>query len=130
MRSTPCGELIPSPSDWKFRLNLDAATLTSQLGKHRLLCLKAFLAGQKRIYSAVSVKDGQGNAWNGKITKADLKTTLGEEVSPDGPRLLRGEEEDVLRRGVGGQPDRDPVELGYRLTASQVNARLKKDDES
>lgn len=29
-------ELIPPPSEWKFRLNLDAATLTSQLGKHRL----------------------------------------------------------------------------------------------
>ena len=38
-------ELIPPPSDWKFRLNLDAATLTSQLGKQRLLSIKAPVSG-------------------------------------------------------------------------------------
>ena len=49
-------ELIAPPSNWKFRLNLDAASLTSQLGTHRLLCIKSFLAGSTRLYSGVSVK--------------------------------------------------------------------------
>jgi len=76
-------ELIRPPSNWKIRLSLDAATLTSQLGKQRLLCVKSFLLGDKRVYCAVSVEDGQGNAWDGRITKANLKDDARKEVSSD-----------------------------------------------
>lgn len=121
-------ELIPSPSDWKFRLNLDAATLTSQLGKHRLLCLKAFLAGQKRIYSAVSVKDGQDNAWNGKITKADLKTTLGKKFRLTALDCFEEKKKTFCAAAWVDNPTAIPWNWDIDLTASQVNARLKKDD--
>lgn len=121
-------ELIPPPSEWKFRLNLDAATLTSQLGKHRLLCLKAYLAGNKRVYSAVSIKDGQGNAWNGKVTKADLKTTLGQESRLTALDCFEEKKKTFCAAAWVDNPTAIWWNWDIDLTASQLNARLKKDD--
>ena len=74
-------ELISPPSDWKFRLSLTAADLSAQLSKHRILSVKTFLKGSKRLYSAVSVKDlGLGGSWDGHIEAAALKTKLGQNL--------------------------------------------------
>jgi len=121
-------ELISPPKDWKFRLNLDAATLTSQLGKHRLLCIKAYLSGKNRVYSAVSIQDGQGNAWNGKITQADLKTTVGKKFRLTALDCFEEKKKTFCAAAWVDNPKPIPWNWGIDLTASQVNARLRKED--
>ncbi|HEX4652865.1 MAG TPA: hypothetical protein VH227_01325 [Candidatus Udaeobacter sp.] len=115
-------ELIRPPSNWKFRLNLDAATLTSQLGKQRLLCVKSFLLDDKRVYCAVSVEDGQGNAWDGRITKTTLKTTLGKKFRLTALDCFE-EKENVLRCGVGQEFEIPLLGLGHRLHSKRSQQR-------
>ena len=60
--------LIDPPSSGKFRLSLSEADINSQLGNHRLLSVKSYLLGKKRVYSAVSVKDtGPGAPMDGEF---------------------------------------------------------------
>ena len=122
-------ELIPPPSIWKLRLNLDAATLTSQLGKQqRLLCVKSFVLNGQRVYSAVSVKDGQGNAWNGKITKADLKTTLGKKFRLTALDCF--EEKRKTFCAAAWVENTKSIQWNWDIdfTASQLTSRLEKED--
>lgn len=121
-------ELIPAPSDWKFRLNLDASTLTSQLGKHRLLSIKSFLLGGKRVYSGVSVKDGQGNAWNGKITKADLKTALGKKFRLAALDCFEEKRETFCAAAWIKNSKSISWNWDIDLTATNLNKRLEKED--
>lgn len=121
-------ELIPPPSDWKFRLNLDASTLTLQLGKHRLLSIKSFLLGGKRVYSGVSVKDGQGNAWNGKITKADLKTALGKKFRLAALDCFEEKRETFCAAAWIKNSKSISWNWDIDLTATNLNKRLEKED--
>jgi Peptidase family M23 len=120
-------ELIAPPSNWKFRLNLDAASLTSQLGTHRLLCIKSFLAGSTRLYSGVSVKDGQGNAWSGKVSKANLKTTLGSTFRLTALDCFEEKRKTFCAAAWVKNTAGIIWNWDIDLTASQVNARLEKD---
>jgi hypothetical protein len=93
-----------------------------------LLCLKAYLAGKTRVYTAVSVKDGQGNAWNGKITKADLKTTLGKKFRLTALDCFEEKRKTFCAAAWVDNPTAIPWNWDIDLTASQLNARLEKDD--
>ncbi len=71
-------ELIKPPAVAQFQFSLSSADLSAKLVKQRILSIKSYLKGEKRVYSAVTVSDtGLGGGWNGKIDGATLKTTLG-----------------------------------------------------
>jgi hypothetical protein len=120
-------ELIAPPSDWKFRLNLDAATLTSQMGKQRLLCVKSFLLSNKRVYCAVTVKDGQGNAWNGKITKPNLKTTLGKKFRLTALDCFEEKNKTFCAAAWVDNPKSIWWDWDIDLTENDLNQRLEKE---
>jgi hypothetical protein len=121
-------ELIAPPSDWKFRLNLDAAALTSQLGKHRLLSIKSFLQGSKRIYSGVSVKDGQGNDWDGKITQPNLKMALGKKFRLTALDCFEEKRKTFCAAAWVSNPKSIVWNWGIDLTVNDLKNRLEKDD--
>ena len=89
---------------------------------------QSLLDGKKRIYSAVSVKDGQGSAWDGNITPADLKTTLGKNFRLTALDCFEEKKKTFCAAAWVDNPTSIQWNWGIDLTASQVNQRLKKDD--
>ncbi|HTX93086.1 MAG TPA: M23 family metallopeptidase [Anaerolineales bacterium] len=122
-------ELIAPPTSWKFALSKSAAAITAQLKSDRVLSIKSFLEGKDRVYSAVLVKDiGLGGSWNGKITPANLKSTLG--------KTFRLTALDCFEEGkqtfcaAAWVKDKPAVtwDWDFNLTAKDLNARLKKEN--
>lgn len=121
-------ELIPPPSAWKFRLSVEASTLTSQLGKQRLLSIKSVLDGSKRLYSGVSIKDGQGTAWDGKITPANLKSTLGQTLRLTALDCFEEGSQTFCAAAWVENPTSIQWNWGVDLTANDLDKRLEKDN--
>ena len=122
-------ELIPPPASWKFRLHLSAADLSAQLGNHRLLSVKSFLDGNKRVYSAVTVKnEGLGGSWNGRITVPNLKTTLGNKFRLTALDCWEEQRRTFCAAAWVENPDAIQWNWGVDLTASELNTLLNKQD--
>ncbi len=122
-------ELIPPPTSWKFRLHLTAADLTAQLGSHRLLSVKHFRDGNKRMYSAVSVKnEGLGGSWNGRIQPADLKTTLAKKFRLTALDCFEERRQTFCAAAWVENPKAIKWSWGFDLTPAALDNLLEKDD--
>ena len=123
-------ELIPPPSTWKFRLRLTAADLSAQLGSHRILSVKTLLDGGTRLYSAVTVKDfGLGGSWDGHITVADLKSTLGQKFRLTALDCFEERRKTICAAAWVDNPGNAVTwDWGVDLTASALDQLLKKQD--
>src|SRR5215207_4192238 len=122
-------ELISPPSSWKFRLHLSAADLSAQLGNHRLLSVKSFLDGNKRLYSAVSVRDeGLGGSWKGRILLSDLKTHLGNTFRLTALDCFEEQRKTFCAAAWVENPTSIQWNWGVDLTAAELDAVLEKED--
>lgn len=122
-------ELIAPPTSWKFRLHLTAADLSAQLGNHRLLSVKSFLDGNKRMYSAVSVKDeGLGGSWKGRIQVPDLKSTLGKKFRLTALDCFEEERKTFCAAAWIENPQPIQWNWGVDFTANTLNTALEKEN--
>ncbi len=122
-------ELIAPPASWKFRLHLTAADLAAEIGNHRLLSIKSFLDGTKRMYSAVSVKDeGLGGSWKGRILVSDLKSTLGKKFRLTALDCFEEQRKTFCAAAWIENPQPIQWNWGVDLTANALNTLLEKDD--
>ncbi len=122
-------ELIAPPTSWKFRLHLSAADLSAQLGNHRLLSVKSFLDGNKRFYSAVSVKnEGLGGSWDGRIQPPSLKSTLGKEFRLTALDCFEEKRKTFCAAAWVKNSQSIKWNWGIDLTASDLNTILAKED--
>lgn len=121
-------ELISPPSSWKFCLHLTAADLHAQLGNHRLLSVKSFLDGKKRLYSAVTVRDeGMGGSWKGRIGPVDLKSTLSQKFRLTALDCFEESKKTFCAAAWVENPTSKQWNWGINLTASQLDDLLEKD---
>lgn len=122
-------ELIAPPTSWKFRLHLSAADLSAALGNHRLLSVKTFLDGNKRFYSAVSVKDeGLGGSWKGRILVPDLKTTLGKKFRLTALDCFEEQRKTFCAAAWIENPKPIQWNWGVDLTAADLDSKLEKEN--
>src|SRR5262245_13318548 len=120
-------ELIPPPANWKFRLGLTAASLSAQLGKHRLLSIKSFLDGKTRRYSAVSVPNtGLGGSWDGHIAPGSLTSLLGSKLRLTALDCFEEHRKTFCAAAWIENKTGITWSWSYDLTPAQLDAALKK----